>query len=102
MLSPLTDMWPVRIIVSLVVRPLRRAVAYCAGRRFVYTLTGYCKPHGEERAKRASRTMGALHRSRPWPVLRDGAARLLSDEVERVLGAGTQRAHSAANTARAD
>src|SRR5258705_8579157 len=27
--------------------------------------------------ERASRTMGALHRSRPWPVLRDGAARLL-------------------------
>src|SRR5258705_11730979 len=27
--------------------------------------------------ERASRTMGALHRSRPWPVLREGAARLL-------------------------
>src|ERR1700704_3611838 len=33
-------------------------------------------PHGEERAKRASRTMGRLRR-RPWPVLRDGASRLL-------------------------
>ncbi len=27
--------------------------------------------------QRASRTMGNLHRSRPWPVLRDGASRLL-------------------------
>ena len=34
-------------------------------------------PHGEERAKRASRTIGSSHHSRPWPVLRDGATRLL-------------------------
>jgi hypothetical protein len=43
-------MWPVRIMVSLMAATLWRAVAYCAGRQFVYTLTGYCKPHGEERA----------------------------------------------------
>src|SRR3979490_3487145 len=40
------------------------------------------RPHGEERAQRASRTMGDGHRSRPWPILRDARlARAPQDEV---------------------
>src|ERR1700730_15058988 len=42
-------------------------------------------PHGEERAQRASRTMGG-RRSCPWPVLRDGAARLLRTRSVRGVG----------------
>src|SRR5882672_11967996 len=82
MLSPLTDMWPVRIIVSLVVRPLRRAVAYCAGRRFVYTLTlrhgnravlrgeygaGGLKPEGRPPYKVAARRSQAPVTARRFP-----------------------------------
>src|SRR5258705_4020649 len=34
-------------------------------------------PHGEEPASARVSNHGNLHRSRPWPVLRDGASRLL-------------------------